>query len=166
MATRSSFFSVLFLVAIPLLGAKGGCGGEVSLGDDACPTSACGGMPELACWDGSSPFTGKCLSKTDGTCGWEPRKCPDMPADGGSLDGGPFDGGPFDGGPFDGDPSDGDIFDGPFDAELDGPLDGGPADTGSACENVTTLPRTCGSKAECTFGLHQYNCCGSIALLV
>jgi hypothetical protein len=80
MRTRS-FFSLLFVMAIPLLGAKGGCGGEVSLGSDACAESACGGMPELACWDGSSPFTGKCLKKTDGTCGWEPRKCPDKPAE-------------------------------------------------------------------------------------
>lgn len=82
MRTRSSLFSLLFLVAIPLLGAKGGCGGEVSLGDDACAKEACGGMPELACWDGSSPFTGRCLAKSDGKCGWEPRTCPDKPSEG------------------------------------------------------------------------------------
>jgi hypothetical protein len=81
--TRSCFVTLATLLAVPLLmGAKGpGCGGEVSIGDDKtekteCPTASCGGMPAIACWDGSSPYTGKCLSKGDGTCGWEERACP------------------------------------------------------------------------------------------
>jgi hypothetical protein len=83
--TRSSFISILTLLAVPLLmGAKGpGCGGEVSIGDDKaeCPTSACGGVPAIACWDGSSPYTGKCLAASDGTCGWEKRACPAKPSE-------------------------------------------------------------------------------------
>lgn len=242
MRTRS-FFSVLILVAIPLLGAKGGCGGEVSLGDDACPTSACGGMPELACWDGSSPFTGKCLAKSDGACGWEPRKCPDAPttectpceipaiacADGTSPYtgkcfkdaagaciaekkgcGGDTDAGPApctecaipeiacaDGSsPYSGKCVHNDAgacvaeylgcksdctpeMCGPVPPVAKCPDGSGPtmdckraADgacrwnvapcPATACEKVEALPRSCTNKAECTFGLHQYNCCGSL----
>jgi hypothetical protein len=174
MATRTSLFSVLVLVAVPLLGAKGGCGGEVSLGDDACPTSACGGMPELACWDGSSPFTGKCLAKSDGTCGWEPRKCPDMP----SADGGPIDGGPADAGPCtecevptiacaDGSSPYGKCIRnaaGACVAEYLGcpAIDAGPADTGTPCERTSNTPRACATKDDCEVGLMQINCCGTL----
>jgi len=71
--------SLLTILAIPLLcGAKGGCGGDVSIGDDAtlCVDSACGGMPTIACADGSSPYTGRCIEGSDGKCGWESRGCP------------------------------------------------------------------------------------------
>ncbi len=72
--------SLVAILAIPLLcGAKGGgCGGEVSIGDDAtlCVDSACGGMPAIACADGSSPYTGRCIENGSGKCGWESRGCP------------------------------------------------------------------------------------------
>ena len=242
MRTRSSFLSILFLVAIPLLGAKGGCGGEVSLGDDACAKEACGGMPEIACADGSSPFTGRCLAKSDGKCGWEPRTCPDKPAecttcaiaeiacaDGSS----PYTGKCFTDkagvctaeykgcpgecakeacGPALGMPSytceDG-TTGGPTGRCLKNaagtcgwevktcrakcePADCGapppvaackdgkapamscghaPDDTcrwtvapcaATACEQVETLPRACATKADCTFAIHEVNCCGSL----
>lgn len=79
MSTRrsTSLFAVCALVVFPLLfGAKGGCGGDVVIGDDECAKSACGAMPALACADGSSAYTGRCLGQPDGTCAWEKRSCP------------------------------------------------------------------------------------------
>jgi hypothetical protein len=50
--------------------------------DDAvCADSECGpapGMPNYPCFDGTiGGPTGRCLSNTNGTCGWEIRNCPE-----------------------------------------------------------------------------------------
>ncbi len=239
---RSLLFTVSLLVAAPLLfGAKGGCGGDVVIGDDECAKSACGGMPEIACADGSIPFTGRCLAKSDGQCGWEPRTCPGVAAtcdecaipEIGCANGGP---GPYQGcelkdgkcvGKFigcAGDPcttemcgpairspsytcedgtlggntgrclrnTDGkcgwQVIDCPrkcTDAECGAPPPVAPCPGGTgptvtcarradatcgwnvgecmatACEKVTSLSRACTTKADCTYGIHQINCCGS-----
>lgn len=47
-----------------------------------CPAEKCGpplGMPTVLCADGKSVAgpTGRCLQRTDGSCGWEIASCPD-----------------------------------------------------------------------------------------
>ena len=52
-----------------------GCGGSVTAGEgDPCTTCA---MPEIACWDGSSPYRCGLVS---GACGAIYKGCPDKPA--------------------------------------------------------------------------------------
>ncbi|GAC1352483.1 MAG: hypothetical protein NVSMB1_15780 [Polyangiales bacterium] len=74
------------VVGLPLfLGAMGACGGTIAIGKDApeeCAKEACGPtiMLAVACADGSSPFTGRCLrNKSDKTCAWEKHECPTPP---------------------------------------------------------------------------------------
>lgn len=55
-------------------------GGPIDTGPAECTRDSCGpapGAPAELCWDGSTGgFTGRCVRRPDGGCGWEMRECP------------------------------------------------------------------------------------------
>src|SRR4051794_18463743 len=72
------------LLVLPLLGAKGGCGSSVPVGQDnepvTCGAGACDGIAKTLeaklCSDGSSVGRTVCAKKDDTTCFWDFPECP------------------------------------------------------------------------------------------
>jgi hypothetical protein len=85
-ASLSPIWRVGSLAVLPLLlGAKGGCGGDVQVGKDQdpvrmCSADDCKGLQAPAesklCSDGSSLGRTVCATKSDGTCFWDFPACP------------------------------------------------------------------------------------------
>ena len=162
--------SLLAILAIPLLcGAKGGCGGDVSIGDDAtlCVDSACGGMPTIACADGSSPYTGRCIEDSSGKCGWESRGCP-APGECEKSKCGPAIGAASyrcsDGSTGGATGKCLQHSDGTCGWEI---RDCPPPPKPVSCEvsSWTGVDKGCAIESDCVFGYHQLSCCGSMAAI-
>jgi hypothetical protein len=112
-------------------------------------------IPDIACADGSSPYTGKCSKyASTGACTAEYKGCPTSGTGCTDKECGPMP-------PVAACPG-GKGPDVTCNRKADGTCHWDVSTCPeTACGKVEAYARKCASKSDCTFGLHQINCCGS-----